>query len=584
MKTNARMLLLLAMLSLPMFAWSQSSIDNDNDGYDELVDCDDNNNLINPGASEVCNGIDDNCNGLTDDGGVLQTYYADADGDGFGDPAVFVEACVSPSGYVSNNTDCNDSLGTVNPSGTEVCNTIDDNCNGLVDDGISISVDPVSGPGDQCVPMTYGFSTWSVPAVAGATSYTWTFPSNMQVLQGQGTNTFVGFWTTTAVHAGVIGDVCVTVSNGCASATSCKKVNIQIYAPGRPGSIFGPGKICPGQTVNYFVNPVPKTTSYVWTFPTGMTIVSGLGTNSVNVLVDNTYTGGSISIVGVNGCGASAIRTKITSRNTPTTPGVITGISSGLCGASNISYTTIGSTTASSYAWTLPGGATISGGAGTNSISADFTAAVAGGNITVASVNGCGTSAARILKVALTPAIPASVSGPLVNCPSSTQTYTVNPVYGATGYTWTKPQTATIMDGQGTGSLLLKWGPTELTGMAIKVKADNACGSSSLRTSSGYSTSFAVCPPRLANAEKNGISVFPNPASGTAFVNIESVGEAKVNMQLFDVTGRQVLNQFFELSNGVNTLPLNIEGIASGLYKLSVMTGTNVTTISLHVD
>ncbi|MFN8154625.1 MAG: MopE-related protein [Bacteroidia bacterium] len=651
MKTVTRKLLLLAMLSLPLAGWSQTSIDYDNDGYDATVDCDDYNDQIYPGATEYCNGIDDNCDGNIDDGVTFQFFFADADGDGYGDASVSTEACSPPSGYVSDatdcddldntvypgatevcnnidddcdgsidnvispptfyedadgdgygnpastvqdcvmpfgyvtsSTDCDDQNSSINPGADEICNSIDDDCNGVTDDGLSIAVSPVSGPGDQCVPMTYGYSTWSVPAVPGATSYTWTYPSNMQVLQGQGTNTFTGYWTTTAAHSGVKGLVCVTASNGCVSATSCKDVNIQIYIPGRPGSIFGPGKICPGETVLYYVNPVPKTTSYGWTFPAGMTIISGAGTNTVNVLVDNAYTGGTISVVAINGCGTSAIRTKVIARNTPASPGVITGPSSGLCGATGVAYTTAGSITATSYAWTLPGGATIASGAGTNSITVDYTGAIAGGNIAVSSVNGCGTSAARTYKVSLIAAIPSAVIGPLVNCPGSVQTYSVAPVAGATGYTWVNPQSATIQGGQGTSSLLLKWGNTELSGMAIKVKSDNACGSSSLKTSSGYSTSFAVCPPRLANAEKNGFSVYPNPASGSTAVElyVEHAGTAVIT--LTDATGRRIMVTDASLTEGQNKIQLSIADLQHGLYQVMVQTEENVFTSGLIIE
>ncbi len=72
------------------------------------IDCNDNNAMVNPAASETCNGIDDNCDGQTDEG-VQSTFYADSDGDGYGDPAVFVMACSAPDGYLADNTDCDDS-------------------------------------------------------------------------------------------------------------------------------------------------------------------------------------------------------------------------------------------------------------------------------------------------------------------------------------------------------------------------------------------------------------------------------------------------------------------------------------------
>jgi hypothetical protein len=85
-------------------------------------------------SAEVCDGLDNNCNGSIDEG-VLTTYYRDADGDGFGNAGLTTQACSQPAGYVANTTDCNDSNAAVHPGAAEVCNGIDDNCNGSVDEG-----------------------------------------------------------------------------------------------------------------------------------------------------------------------------------------------------------------------------------------------------------------------------------------------------------------------------------------------------------------------------------------------------------------------------------------------------------------
>ena len=105
-------------------------------GYVALgTDCNDSSAAIKPGATEVCNGVDDNCNGSIDEG-VKTTYYRDADGDGYGVASTTTAACSAPAGYVSNTTDCNDASAAINPGASETCNGVDDNCNGSIDEGV----------------------------------------------------------------------------------------------------------------------------------------------------------------------------------------------------------------------------------------------------------------------------------------------------------------------------------------------------------------------------------------------------------------------------------------------------------------
>ena len=115
---------------------SATTCDGAPEGYvADNTDCNDGDAAVNPGATEVCNGIDDNCDGNTDEG-VETTFYADADGDGYGDAGSTTSACSAPEGYVADNTDCNDADAAVNPGATEVCNGVDDNCDGNIDEGV----------------------------------------------------------------------------------------------------------------------------------------------------------------------------------------------------------------------------------------------------------------------------------------------------------------------------------------------------------------------------------------------------------------------------------------------------------------
>ncbi|MFN4885327.1 MAG: MopE-related protein, partial [Bacteroidota bacterium] len=99
------------------------------------TDCDDLNPAVYPGATEVCNLIDDNCNNQIDEG-VETTFYQDLDGDTYGNPNAAVDACTEPAGYVANNFDCDDTDATIYTGAPETCNLLDDDCDNQIDEGV----------------------------------------------------------------------------------------------------------------------------------------------------------------------------------------------------------------------------------------------------------------------------------------------------------------------------------------------------------------------------------------------------------------------------------------------------------------
>lgn len=124
-------------------------------------DCDDGDDTIKPGEPEVCDGADQDCDGRVDEDAVgLGTWYADVDGDGFGDPATSTESCDPPDGWVDNADDCDDHRPLTFPGATETCNSADDDCDGSVDeDAVDASTWYVDADGD-----TYGDSGSAVTA------------------------------------------------------------------------------------------------------------------------------------------------------------------------------------------------------------------------------------------------------------------------------------------------------------------------------------------------------------------------------------------------------------------------------------
>ena len=94
--------------------------DSDGDGFLASDDCDDNNPEINAHALEICDGIDNNCDGNIDED-VMTVFYVDADGDGFGHSETTAEACSAPEGYVLTANDCNDQNADIYPGSEQQC-------------------------------------------------------------------------------------------------------------------------------------------------------------------------------------------------------------------------------------------------------------------------------------------------------------------------------------------------------------------------------------------------------------------------------------------------------------------------------
>jgi hypothetical protein len=241
--------------------------DNDHDGYGNphvtvkacsapagfvanSGDCNDANAAIHPGATEVCNGVDDNCNGGVDEG-ALKTFYADADGDGYGDPAVSVQACSAPAGFVANGGDCDDASAAVHPGAAEVCNGADDNCDGQVDEG-----NP--GGGAACSTGLLGAcGAGAITCTAGALSCAQTHHPSAEICNGIDDNCdgTVDEGVTTTFYRDADGDgygdssvtqqACSAPAGFVANANDCDDTRAVTY-PGAPELCDGLDNDCNG--------------------------------------------------------------------------------------------------------------------------------------------------------------------------------------------------------------------------------------------------------------------------------------------------------------------------------------------------
>ena len=148
-----------------------SDDDRDWDGFTvEQGDCDDSDPSSYPSAHEVCDGIDNDCDGLidSDDNNLVLTednvWFLDFDGDGYGDPDVYVFSCVQPTDYVETSGDCDDTVTTIHYGAEEIWyDGIDQNCQGGSDfDQDKDGENAIEYGGTDCNDLVFAINTRSV--------------------------------------------------------------------------------------------------------------------------------------------------------------------------------------------------------------------------------------------------------------------------------------------------------------------------------------------------------------------------------------------------------------------------------------
>ena len=368
----------------------------------------------------------------------------------------FAQGFVSGSICVSANNVCG--------SGVSKCITVS---SGLVTPGA------VSGSSVVCAGQT-GVS-YTVTPVSGAVSYQWVLPSGASISLGSGTNTVkVDFGSVT-------GDICVSATNSCGtSLQSCKNVIVNVI-PAVPASISGITNVCSSPALNfdYTIMPVSGATTYNWTVPSIANVISGQGTTALKVALNGSV--GNLCVNASNSCGISAPKCILLTNIAPLAPSSIVG-SSNVCyaGVANVSYSVGVLSGAGSYTWSLPSGASISSGQGTNLLSVSYSDQFVSGLICVRGQNYCGLSSPQTCKLITdAPIIYNKVVGlASVSAGSSGIVYSISAPAGATSYTWIEPVGATITSGQGTNSITLSF-DAGFAGGNLCITASNTCGTSS---------------------------------------------------------------------------------------------------------
>ena len=230
--------------------------------------------------------------------------------------------------------------------------------------------------------------------------------------------------------------------------------------------VSAPGSVTGSRIIQSCTNPQTYSTagssnasSYSWTVPTGATIVSGQGTKTISVSFSSSVTSGVISVVGKNDCGNTSLPATISvASDTVRVPADISGAKN-ISGCTNPqTYSTAGSSNASTYTWTVPTGASIVSGQGTTTITVNFPTTFTTGTISVVGQNNCGRtslpSSISLSKVVL--GTPTAISSNPVRSnvctmvgTDSTIKYYITKTAGATEFRWTLPANTTLVSGGG---------------------------------------------------------------------------------------------------------------------------------------
>ena len=318
-------------------------------------------------------------------------------------------------------------------------------------------------------------AVYTCPTVASATGYLWTIPSGITYISGQGSTSL----TVRPTSAFSTGTLYVASTNGCGTSSGTASLNLDGTAYTLTGTISGPSVVCGINSATYTVSSILGATSYNWTVPSGITIVSGQGTTSLTVNIGAGTITGNISVTAINPCGNSSLSMAITKK--PPLPTSILG-STSLCGSSTASFSVSPVNGATSYTWTLPTGVTVSTGAGTSLVNVNVLSTFVSGNISVIAVNTCGSlgSLSETVYGKAPSVAPTSISGPSNICGITTTTYTAAAVAGATGYFWTLPSGINILSGTGTSTITVS--NNSYSSGNISVAATNSCGTGASRS------------------------------------------------------------------------------------------------------
>ncbi len=276
----------------------------------------------------------------------------------------------------------------------------------------------------------------------------------------------------------------------------------KLNSVGSAGNITGIASVCQGQTsVVYSISAITNATTYTWSLPTGASISAGNNTTSITVTYSAVAVSGNVSVIPSNACftGNSSPLFAVTVLVLPSAAGVISGPTSSCKNSVGNIYSVSAITNATGYNWTLPGGASITSGINTNTITVSF--GTTSGNITVAGTNSCGSGTVSTLALnLLNSPSPAVVSAGSTTTICTTGSVSLSYTPAASSYNqWRKngvdifgANAATLSVNQSGAYDVASYLPLTFSNTTVASIPDNSCtGVSSTINVSGYTSTIA---------------------------------------------------------------------------------------------
>ncbi len=313
-------------------------------------------------------------------------------------------------------------------------------------------------------PCSGSITMFETDSLFGITNYIWSCPSGWNIISGQGTHRIM------AEAGNTPGYIEVFSENDCGTGNTVSFFSEPLDIPDEPSSISGNQFPCENQN-NLFYSVINNSgLSYNWQVPQSWSIISGQGTNIIEVIAGSEQ--GNIIVTAENICGDSEQQNLfIFTELLPEQPTPISGPDQ-LCPGNGIHVYSVDEVSGLTYTWDVPQGWQIISGQGTATISAQQGST--GGIIEVIPSNLCGDGVFQQITIIIYDSIPVvqSISGDTLPCDGSYTVYQTDSIPGAT-YSWSLPIGWNIISGQGTHQLLAEAGSTS---GYIEVFAGNICG------------------------------------------------------------------------------------------------------------